>query len=84
MAFLWPLGARGNAASLILHLFADFGTRGMPGTFKVFMVDVVVQMARSEFVITLPLTVYVDDAALTGETREGTDAEMEALQLPYP
>mgnify|MGYP003340926714 CR=1 FL=1 len=51
------------------HIFGDFGTRGLPGTFKIFLVDVVVQMARSEMVLTLPLRVYVDDAALIG--REG-------------
>ena len=33
----------------------DFGTRGLPGTFKIFLVDVIVQMARSELVLTLPL-----------------------------
>ena len=49
-----------------MHLFGDFGTRGMPGTFQIFLVRVVVQMARSELVLTLPLTVFVDDGGLIG------------------
>ena len=80
MAFRWPCGARDAPLSLILHLFADFGTRGMPGTFKIFLVDVVVQMARSEFVVTLPLTIYVDDAGLVGVVCVQTNDEMLALQ----
>ena len=47
-----------------VNLFADFGTRGAPGTFKIILVDVFVQMARSEFVITIPIVIYVDDVAL--------------------
>ena len=39
----------------------DFGTRGMPGTFKIFFVDVVLNMARAAEVLTIPMTVYVDD-----------------------
>ena len=55
----------GMALYLYVHLFGDFGTRGLPGTFKIFLVDVIVQMARSELVLTLPLAVYVDDSGLT-------------------
>ncbi len=47
-----------------VNLFADFGTRGAPNTFKVILVDVFIQMACSEFVITIPIVVYVDDVAL--------------------
>ena len=65
---------------LLAHLFADFGSRGMPGTFKVFLVDVVVNMARSEMVFTLPLVIYVDDGALIGAVESETNAEMGALQ----
>ena len=42
-----------------LHLFGDFGTRGLPGTFYVLFVRVVIQMARSELVLVIPLVVYV-------------------------
>ena len=80
MCLLWPLGDLTACLYLILHLFADFGTRGMPGTFKVFLVDVVVQMARSEFIITLPITIYVDDAGLVGSALAETTEEMLALQ----
>ena len=58
-----------------VHLFGDFGTRGLPGTFKLFLVDVVVQMARSELVLTLPLAVYVDDSGLIGPAADECDAE---------
>ena len=32
--------------SLYMHMFGDFGAAGLPGTFKIFFVDVLVQMAR--------------------------------------
>ena len=50
---------------LFRHVCGDFGTAGMPGTFKRFF-DVVVGMARSVHVLTLPMAVYVDDCALIG------------------
>jgi hypothetical protein len=68
-----------NALTLFLHVCGDFGAAGMPGTFKRFFVDVVVQMARSMHVLTLPMPVYVDDCTLIGECREQVDAEMEAF-----
>ena len=49
------------------HLFADFGTRGAPGTFKMILVNVFVGIAQSEFVLTIPIVVYVDDVALIAE-----------------
>ena len=49
-----------------MHIFGDFGCAGMPGAFKIFFVDVVVQMGRSELVLTLPLVVFVDDTGLIG------------------
>ena len=51
---------------LYMHVTGDFGTSGLPGTFKIFFTDVVVGMARSESVLTLPLAVYVDDCSLMG------------------
>ena len=58
-----------------VNLFADFGTRGAPGTFKVILVDVFVQMAKSEFVLCIDIIVYVDDVALISSTEdEGNDA----------
>ena len=79
MAFCWAM-TEGEEEDLYIHLFADFGTRGAPGTFKVFLVDVVIQMAKSEFVLTLPLEVYVDDCGLIGAVKAGVDAEMAKLQ----
>ena len=61
--------------SLFANIFGDFGAAGMPGTFKRFFVDVVVNMARSVRV----LTVYVDDCALIGPCPTAVDAEMEAF-----
>ena len=58
-----------------VNIFADFGTRGAPGTFKVILVDVFVQMAKSEFVLCIDIIVYVDDVALISSTEdEGNDA----------
>ena len=74
--FRWFADETATEESLFVHLFGDFGTSGMPGTFKIFLVDVVVQMARSEFIISLPLIVYVDDAALFGPIPVEADAEM--------
>ena len=51
----------------------------MPRSFKIFFVDVVVQMARSMHVLTLPMPIYVDDCALIGENTAEVDAEMEAF-----
>ena len=65
--------------SLFANLFGDFGAAGMPGTFKIFFVDVVVQMARSMHVLTFPMPIYVDDCALIGPDTAEVDAEMEAF-----
>ena len=51
---------------LYMHVCGDFGTSGFPGTFKIFFTDVVVNMARSELVLTLPMPVFVDDMGLIG------------------
>jgi hypothetical protein len=81
MLFRWFNDASSTADSMLyLHVFGDFGTRGMPGTFKIILVDCIVQMARSEFILTLPMPVYVDDAAMIGQSRSLVDSEMERLQ----
>lgn len=67
--------------SVFMHLFADFGSRGMPGTFKLFLVDVVIQMALSEFVLTLPVVVHVDDLACFHDDEEALNEEMRLFQL---
>ena len=38
-------------------------------------------MARSEFVLTIPIVVYVDDVALVSASREQGDSEMHDLQV---
>eukprot|EP00966_Prymnesium_polylepis_P104734 2425961-Prymnesium_polylepis.1 len=84
--WLWPFflfrffaSDEASELTLFMHVCGDFGAAGMPGTFKIFFVDVVVQMARSEFVLTLPLPVYVDDCALIGARSDRVDLEMEAF-----
>ena len=82
---VWPFflfrffADRSAELSLFLHVCGDFGAAGMPGTFKTFFVDVVVQMARSLHVLTLPMPVYVDDCSLIGSCAETVDAEMSAF-----
>jgi hypothetical protein len=68
-----------NHLSLFAHLCGDFGAAGMPGVFKVFFVDVVVNMARAAQVLTLPLPVYVDDCSCIGPEAGDVDNEMEAF-----
>jgi hypothetical protein len=63
-----------------VNLFADFGTSGAPGTFKVILVDVFVQMARSEFVITIPIVIYVDDVALISASESEGNVQMANLK----
>ena len=86
--WLWPffmcrffLNDDSDTSSLIMHLFADFGAAGVPGEFYVFFVKVVVNMARSELVLTLPMPIYVDDMGLIGRDASFIDAEMRAFQL---
>ena len=68
--------AGSDALQCYMHLTADFGASGCPGTFHLFSVRRgVVQMARAEQVLTLPMAVYVDDNMLMGSDRARVDAE---------
>ena len=69
-----------DALQCYMHLTADFGASGCPGTFHLFYFKGVVQMARAEMVLTLPIAVYVDDNMLMGSDRAQVDAEMESFQ----
>jgi hypothetical protein len=51
----------------------------MPGTFKIYFVDVVLGMARAVQVITLPPCAYVDDLGAIGADEAQVNAEMLAL-----
>ena len=64
---------------LLLHTCGDFGTSGMPGTFKIFFTDVVMGMARAAAVLTLPTPVYVDDTCTIGADEEQVNDEMLAF-----
>ena len=72
--WVWPFmfhrfyPSEGDPRSLHLycHVTGDFGTRGMPGAFKIFLVDVVMNMARAAQTLTLPMTIFVDDMCGTG------------------
>ena len=75
---LWWFGVwDGTGACMFLyaHLTADFGAAGVPGTWKIFFTDVVVGVARSEAVLTLPMPVYVDDCSLIGAVAAEVDKE---------
>ena len=64
---------------LFASLCADFGTRGAPGAFKILFADVLVGVARSELIITLPMPIHVDDFGLIGPSAQQVDAEMDAF-----
>lgn len=82
---LWPFflfwwyavtdGAPVDQMWLYMHVCGDFGAAGLPGTWKIFFTDVIVGVARSEEVLTLPMAVYVDDCALIGAVAAEVDAE---------
>lgn len=83
---LWPFfmfrffGANDSQAlSLFVHLCGDFGAAGMPGVFKIFFVDVVLNMARAAQVLTMPTPVYVDDLAGIGPDPDKVNTEMLAF-----
>ena len=84
--WVWPFmlhrfyRGEGPGLSLFCHVQGDFGTRGMPGAFKIFFVDVVLNMARAAETLTIPMTVYVDDLAATGATAKGTTSKMAQFQ----
>lgn len=76
----WPVDAAmaivaGASMVLYMHVCGDFGAAGLPGTWKMFFTDVMVGVARSEGVLTLPMPIYVDDCALIGGDLALTDAE---------
>lgn len=85
--WLWPFmfhrfyAVGGDSLRLFMHLNCDFGTRGLPGTFKIFFVDVLMGMARSELYLTLPMAVHVDDVGMVGCFAKSTSREMTALQV---
>ena len=85
---LWPFfmfrfyaSDTSRSMHLFMHVFGDFGAAGMPGTFKVIMADVILGMARSCMVLTLPMVIYVDDLGLIGPCREQAARQMRAFQL---
>ena len=69
-----------NRLHLYAHLFADFGSKGAPGTMYIILVQVFVGIAKSEFVLTLPIVIYVDDVAVIGAAESEANAELEAFQ----
>ena len=80
MLFRVCLPGDARRSMLCMHTHGDFGTSGMPGCFYIFFARVVIPMARSELVLTLPLVVYVDDCALIGPSKPELDAEMADTQ----
>ena len=83
MMFIWFDVHAGDEAGVLsylyLHVCGDFGSAGLPGTWKIFFTDVVMGMARSEMVLTLEAPIYVDDISLIGELQRLVDHEGAAL-----
>ena len=52
----------------------------MPGTFKIFLVDVLVGMARSEGALSIPMVVHVDDCSLIADSEELVNREASNLE----
>ena len=79
--FVWfnPYDHQDPAEYLFASLCADFGTRGAPGAFKILFADVLVGVARSELIITLPMPIHVDDFGLIGPSAAVVNAEMDAF-----
>ena len=82
MMFRFWRSADAKKQRLLMHIFGDFGSAGMPGSFYIVLVKVVIPMARSELILTLPMVIYVDDLALVGKPgrHAQVDAEMIAFQ----
>ena len=90
--WLWPFfgtrfkeydSASGRAVGrerLRFNVCGDFGTKGMPGTFKAFFVDVVIGMARAFSVLTHPMPTHVDDNGLIGSVQSRVRGEMQRFQ----
>lgn len=82
--WLWPFllhrHYRAGERRLFSHINGDFGTRGFPGVFKIFFQDVLLQMARSEMLLTLPMAVHVDDCGMVGALAKSVRREMERFQ----
>ena len=84
--WLWPrffhrfYPGPGQPLHLYCHINGDFGTRGLPGAFKIFFVDVVIPMARAAMVIHLPMEVYVDDLGHIGPSSSAVRSDMLAFQ----
>ena len=60
---------------LFAQVCGDFGAAGLPGTWKIFFSDVMVGVARSEAILTLPCPIYVDDLSLIGPHIKETNKE---------
>jgi hypothetical protein len=73
-------GTLGQKLHLYVNINGDFGTRGMPGVFKIFFTDVVVNMARSYGVLSLPMPIFVDDMGAIGALAKSARKEMLRFQ----
>jgi hypothetical protein len=83
--FVWfdvglPLTQQVEQNTLYMHLHSDFGSAGAPEEWGI-LFDTVLDIARMEEVITLPLKVYVDDLTHLGDDPIALDAEGERLAL---
>eukprot|EP00965_Chrysotila_dentata_P003838 125448-Pleurochrysis_carterae.AAC.1 len=87
MFLWWDLEDRDDSCSatwkLYMHVCADFGAAGAPETWNRHFVEVLLGVARSENVLTLPMAVHVDNMGLIGPsgTEVATDAMGDELTL---
>lgn len=84
---LWPFffhrgfpSTGGDGLHLYGHISGDFGTRGFPGVFKIFFVDVVLNMARWAKVLEGPVPCYVDDLSTIRSTPRRATGDMQRFQ----
>ena len=69
-----------DVETLFMHVHGDYGHAALPGTWYLFLTQVVVQMAKAVGVLTVPVAVFVDDLAIVAPTASQADAEMAAFQ----
>ena len=81
--FLWfdvrlPRAEQHRQNILYVHVFSDFGSAGAPEEWGI-LFDTILDLARMEEVLTLPLKVYVDDLTHLGPDGLLLEAEGERL-----
>ena len=82
MLFRWAYEGGDSQEHLFAHLFADFGAAGTPGSFQIFLVRVVVQMARSGFTSAVHAPPACGSSRVTSMRASVSPASPERLRIP--